>query len=299
VRATLTAGYQAAPRTWLPWCRRTTLPDFRVMNRVSIGAGPRFLAVPEHAEYKRGGFDSHVEQLQLGTWGRILAVTRQAIVDDSLGIFGRLPQQFGYAAASVESDMVYSILTGNPPMSDGNALFSAAHKNLAPAGGIDLTTMTTARTLMRGQTSTEGTPLGIEPRFLIVGPALETQALQFTNASIVPTAPTGVIPQYFQSLTVIVDPRIADASWYLAASPDQVDTVEVARLVGTPEEPEVLGQVAWDIDGVEYKGRIDRAVGAVDWRGLVKTPSASTFEASAEPAPEGAPRKGTRAATVG
>jgi hypothetical protein len=38
----------------------------------------------------------------------------------------------------------------------------------------------------------------------------------------------------------------------------------------------VIGQPAWDIDAHEFKGRIDRAVGAIDWRGLVKTPSAST-----------------------
>jgi phage major head subunit gpT-like protein len=204
----------------------------------------------------------------------VFAVTRQAITNDDHGAFARLPQLFGYAAAALESDLVYGVLTGNPLMADGFALFSAQHKNLASAATIDVAGMTAARTLMRTQTSTDGTPLAIEPRFLIVGPALETAALQFTNTSIVPTQPSGVIPQYFQSLTVIVDPRITDASWYLAASPDQIDTVEVARLHGSDEAPEVLAQVAWDIDAHEFKGRIDRAVGAIDWRGLVKTPSA-------------------------
>jgi hypothetical protein len=70
---------------------------------------------------------------------------------------------------------------------------------------------------MRGQTSTDGTPVAIEPRFLIVGPLLETAALQFTHASIVPTQPTGVIPPYFTSLQVICGPRITDTSRYLAA----------------------------------------------------------------------------------
>jgi hypothetical protein len=51
--------------------------------------------------------------------------------------------------------------------------------------------------------------------------------------------------------------------------------VEVARLQGTDETPEVVGRGSWDIDAHEFKGRIDRAVGAIDWRGLVKTPSAS------------------------
>jgi len=272
VRATLTAGYQGAPRTFLGWVARTTVPDFRVMNRVSLGTAPKLLAVPEHAEYQRGKIDGHVETLQLGTWGRVLAVTRQAIVNDDLSAFARLPQQFGYAAAQLEGDLIYSILTSNPAMSDGNALFSAAHKNLASPAGIDLNSMGAARQLMRTQTSTDGQLLNIEPRYLIVGPFLETVALQFTSSTVVPTAPTGVIPQYFKSLEVVCDPRITDTSWYLAASPLQIDTVELARLAGTPEEPEVLGQPAWNIDGFEFKGRIDRAAAAVDWKGLVKTP---------------------------
>jgi phage major head subunit gpT-like protein len=274
VRATLTAGYQAAPRTWVDWCQRTTLPDFRVMNRVSLGLGPAFVKVPEHGEYQRGGLDAHVESLQLGTWGRVVAVTRQAIVNDDLGVFSRLPTQFGFASAALESDLVYGILTSNPTMSDGNALFSTAHKNLAAPAGIDLNAMTAARQLMAGQTSTDGTFLRLQPMFLICGPSMETQALQFTSASVVPTQPSAVIPQYFKALQVVVDPRITDNSWYLSASPNQIGTIEVARLAGTPEEPEVLAQVAWEIDAHEFKGRIDRAVGAIDWRGLVKTPSA-------------------------
>ena len=272
VRATLAQGYQAAPRTFVSWASRTTVPDFRVMNRVALGSGPKLLPVPEHAEYQRGKYDVHVEPIQLGTWGRIVAVTRQAIVNDDLGAFARLPQQFGYAAAQLEGDLVYGILTGNPPMSDGNALFSTAHKNLASAATIDLAAMTAARTLMRTQTSTDGQLLNIEPKYLIVGPLLETLALQFTNTTIVPTQPSGVIPQMFRALEVVVDPRITNTDWYLAASPLQIDTIELARLAGSPEEPEVLGQVAWNIDGHEFKGRLDRAAAAIDWKGLVKTP---------------------------
>jgi hypothetical protein len=268
VRATLAAGYQAAPRTFLPWTRQTTLPDFRPMNRVSVGLGPAFLQVPEHGEFKRGGLDAHVETLQLGTWGRIVAITRQAITNDELGVFSRLPVQFGYAAASLESDLVYNVLTGNPTMRDGNALFSTAHRNLASPAGIDLASMTAARQLMAAQTSSDGTPLRLQPQFLICGPLMETAALQFTSGAVVPTAPTAVIPQYFKALQVVVDPRITDTSWYLSASPSQIDTIEVARLVGSPEEPDVLAQVAWDIDAHEFKGRIDRAVGAIEWRGL-------------------------------
>jgi hypothetical protein len=276
-RATLTDGYLGAPRTFPPWTRRATLPDFRPMYRVALGAAPKLLPVPQHAEYPRGTFqDVHAEQNQLQTWGRILALTRQALVNDDLGAFTRLAGQFGYAAAAMEGDVVYGVLTGNPVMGDGNALFSAAHKNLASAAGIDLASMTAARQLMAAQKSSDGQPLGLTPMFLVCGPLLETTALQFTSSTIVPTAPGGVVPPYFKTLTVVVDPRITDASWYLAASPDQVDTIEYAYLEGAPEGgPTLDSRVSWDIDGIEYRAREDFGAAAIEWRGLVKTPSAS------------------------
>jgi hypothetical protein len=273
-RATLTDGYLGAPRTFPPWTRRTTLPDFRPMFRVALGMTPKFLLVPEHAEYQRGRWqDVHAEPNQLQTWGRIIALTRQALVNDDLGAFTRLATHYGYAAAQMEGDAVYGILTANPPMSDGNALFSTAHKNLAPAAGIDLASMTAARQLMTNQTASDGTFLGLTPMFLLCGPLLETTALQFTSSLIVPTTPGGVVPPYFKTLNVIVDPRITDTSWYLAASPLQIDTIEYAYLDGAPDGgPTLDSQVNWDIDGIEYKAREDFGAAAIEWRGLVKTP---------------------------
>jgi hypothetical protein len=53
-RTQLRAAYAVAPRTFVPWCRQGTLPDFRITNKVSVGMGPRLLKVPEHSEYPRG-----------------------------------------------------------------------------------------------------------------------------------------------------------------------------------------------------------------------------------------------------
>ena len=112
--------------------------------------------------------------------------------------------------------------------------------------------------------------------FLVCGPLLETAALQFTNTTMVPTTPGAVIPPYFKTLTVVVDPRITDASWYLAASPAQIDTIEYAYLDGAPDGgPTVDSRTSWEVDGLEFKAREDFGAAAIEWRGLVKTPSAS------------------------
>jgi hypothetical protein len=62
-------------------------------------------------------------------------------------------------------------------MSDGNALFSAAHGNLAAAGGaIADTTLTAARLALRMMTNQNGQPISVEPKFLLSSATQETTA---------------------------------------------------------------------------------------------------------------------------
>src|SRR5262245_12929894 len=73
---------------------------------------------------------------------------------------------------------------------------------------------------------------------------------------------------------LVVDARITDLSWYLAASPAAVDTIEYARLEGQPEGPQLEARDGWDVDGVEFKAREDFGACVVDWRGLTRNPGA-------------------------
>jgi hypothetical protein len=272
-RTQLLAGYQVAPRTFQPWTRQGTLPDFRVTNRVSLGLGPRLLKIPEHSEYKRGTLMAALAQAQLEKYGRILAFTREALINDDFDMFQRIPSMFGNAAAALESDIIYGILMGNPTMGDGNALFSAAHGNLMTAATINIQSMAAARIAMMNQTSMDGHFLALQPSFLIVGPSQEMSALQFLAPISIVGSRTDIVPVAYKSLQLIVEPRITDASWYLAANPAQFDTIEYDYLAGAGGGgPTIETREGWDIDGTEYKARMEFAASAVDYRGLVKNP---------------------------
>jgi hypothetical protein len=78
-----------------------------------------------------------------------------------------------------------------------------------------------------------------------------------------------------RSLEVVVEPRITDDRWYLAANPAFADGIEVATLAGAPAGgPTIETRVGFDIDGTELKAREDFTAAAVGWQGLVLTPSA-------------------------
>ncbi|MCX7298966.1 MAG: Mu-like prophage major head subunit gpT family protein [Rhodobacterales bacterium] len=93
-----------------------------------------------------------------------------------------------------------------------------------------------ARAAMALQTGFDKkTVLNIRPAFLIVPAALELKAEQLVAQNLVPADSTKVVPQSIRTLSPISEPRLDAASptaWYLAASPNQIDTIEYAYLEG-------------------------------------------------------------------
>lgn len=272
---TLRAGYNAAPRTFLPFCRRTSLPDFKTVSRVQMGSAPQLKEVNEHREFTYGTIGEGREQYALATYGRIVAVTRQVLVNDDLDAFTRVPAMMGNAAANLESDTVYGILNNNGNLADGYALFSTEHANFTGTGSApDVTTIGAGVAMIGKQTgldSDDTTYLNLQPRYLVGGWDTHLLRMQYTSASFVPTAQTGVNP--FTNLVPITEARITSTAWYLMASPDQVDTIEYAYLDGQ-DGVYTETRVGFEVDGVEIKARHDFAAKAIDYRGMYRNDGA-------------------------
>lgn len=269
----LRAAYDEQPQTFRPIVRIAFLPDFKAVNRVQLGDAPGFLEVGENGEYTTGTISDGKETYQLATYGRKFAITRKALINDDTDAFSRVPSMFGRKARILESNLVWAQITGNPTMGDGQQLFSAAHGNLQTDGDvISITSLGRARATMGVQTSLDGDFLNLAPVWLIVPVALQTLAEQFV-AVVTPQAAGNVNP--FQNrLQVIAEPRLdanSTQAWYLAASAQQIDIVELAYLDGM-EGPAVESRVGFDVDGLEVKARLDVAAKAIDWRGLHKDP---------------------------
>lgn len=278
----LRAAYEAVPQTFQPITRQSTLTDFKAANRVLIGDAPALLKVNESGEFTRGTIAESREQIQLASYGRVFSLTRQALVNDDLSAFSRVPGQFGRAARNLESDLVWYQILKNANMGDGAALFVAAHGNLSGAGLISIANIGAAEKAMLLQTGLDGaTPIMATPRYLIVPPSLKTKAMQFVSVNMTAAQASNVNP-YAGTLTVIAEPRLelgvtigsasatgSATAWYLAASPDQVDIVEMAMLEGQ-SGPVVESRIGFDVDGLEIKCRHDVGAKVLDWRGLYK-----------------------------
>jgi hypothetical protein len=275
---TLRQAYDVYPRTFVPLCRQVLATDFKAMNRVQIGEAPQLLKVNESGEFKRGSIAESKESYRLETYGRVVGITRQVLINDDLDAFTRIPAMYGTAIATLESDVVWAVITANAVMADGVALFHASHKNLAPTGSaLSVGAIAEGRTAMAKQTGLDKkTVLNIRPSYLVVPAALELTAEQLIAQNLVPARTGDVVPQSIRTIIPISEPRldtISATSWYLAANPAQIDTIEYAYLEGQ-QGAYIETRNGFDVDGVEIKCRLDFGAKAIDWRGLYKNAGA-------------------------
>lgn len=247
-------------------------------NRVGMGVFETLDKIPEGGEYKHGTIGERGETIQLATYGKLFAITRQAIINDDLTAFTDIPRKMGRAASRTVGDIVWRVLTSNPTMSDGVTLFHAAtHKNLAAAGAaITAISVGAGRTAVRKQKDGSAT-LNIRTNYLLVPAALEDTARVLMASETDPASTNSRVPNPVRdSHEIIVDARLDEVSttaWYLAADPNVYDTIEVGYLDGVAA-PFLDQQDGWTVDGVEYKVRIDAAAAALDFRTLYKNPGA-------------------------
>lgn len=266
-------GYDETEETFEQFTSIGSLPDFKQATRVDLNEAPSLRQVREGAEYKSITMGDRGETVQLATYGELFAITRQAIINDDLSAFTRIPQKMGRAARRTVGDLVWAIITGNPNMSDGTALFHAGHSNVATSAALSAANLDALRVLMATQKGAGGTAnLNISPSYLLVPNALKSTALQLMASETDPSKNNSKLPNIVNGLaTVIADSRLDTASattYYLAAS-QAFDTIEVQYLDGN-SSPFLEQQNGWNVDGVEFKVRIDAGAKALDHRTMAR-----------------------------
>lgn len=268
---TLRAGYEMVPSQWRQIADRRSAADFKTQKELTLDSNARLELVPESGEFKHGKLVEGKESWSLSTYGKIIAITRQAIINDDLGAFTRTPQLLGQEVAMLEADTVFGIVTANGHLRDGEDLFSAAHANHQDSGAtISATEIQNVSMLMMVQTSPGGKALGIVPRYLVAPVALSYLAGQYTSTGYVPAEPSKINP-FAGRLTPIIDQRLDAADpkkWYLFADPAAPNsTVLIYAYLQGQEGPYTETRNGFDVDGVEIKIRHDFGAAAVDYRG--------------------------------
>jgi hypothetical protein len=273
----LLAAFRIAPSGIKLLARRATINDFRaryVYRDSPIGGLQK---VNEASEFKRvTKSDVKPESYQLTSYAGVFGITRQSLVNDDMGVFGDIAAQLAIQSAEFENAQLAALLISNPVLSDGKALFSTAHGNLAgtPAA-IDTQPLSDARLALRLTKNQNGQPIEVKPAYLLA-PATQETVGQKALAGVYPPQIADVNP-FDGYLQLVIDPRLDNAgqtkSWYVFGDPVLVPVLEYAYLSGA-EGPQVdtrsqFNQGA-DFDGTEVLCKLDFGCGTISSVGAYK-----------------------------
>ena len=283
-RRTLITAYNEREESFEQFTSTGTLTDFRTSERVGMNEFGKLDRRPEGSEYKHKTLSDYKEVISLDTYGNKFGITREAIINDDLGAFTDIPQRMGRMARRTVAAKVFDVFSDNPTMADGVALFHASHSNLAATGAalstasVDAALSAMALNKGRDADNPDRQPLNIVPDILLVPMALRSKAITVMEAEFKVHAgatDTNRDPNIVRNaMRVIADPRldgISTTAWYLIAS--DMAPIERAYLDGE-QEPYLESTQGWDIDGTEFKIRLDLGVAAMEFASIYKQPGA-------------------------
>lgn len=275
----LLRGYSEAPETWREFCSTGSVNDFKTNSRPNMSMFPDLETVAENGEFPIKEVTDWAESITATTKGALFSITRQALINDDLSSFTKVPMLMGRAAARAIGDDVYNILLLIQTMGeDTNPLFDAInHNNVEAAGAPAVDTVDAIRQSMGLQTDPSGAVLNLRPAKLVCGLNYEGLAKTLRRAEFDPDTAeasgntSGNRPNWVAgTFDVVADARIdggpiAATNWFMLADPAMFDGIEVAFLNGV-EAPYLEQRQGFSIDGTEYKVRLDYGVAALDWR---------------------------------
>jgi hypothetical protein len=236
-------AYEASVPTWMNYARAATVNDFREVKRFATSGVRGLLSkVGELAEHERRGQEETEYTYSVSKYEAGFALSWEAMINDDLNAFMRLPQDLADSARDSEEEFVTRLFCGaNGPLTGvytGGNLLTAA---------LDRDALQSAITALMKRTDENGNPIVVKAVELVVGPGLALQAQEIIDTTEYRTVDASGNVRIISGNGVAANLRIsvnywipsvatssnADTSWWVFANPNGPrPAMEFGRLRG-------------------------------------------------------------------
>lgn len=152
VHMMMVQGFTETPATYQEFCRIKDVADFRPNKEGMVNGVGRL-----KKQGMNGGQahllnieDPTISQVAAERYAGVLKVSDQVIINDSFDVVDVLPREVGISARQIPGDLAFSVLLGNPLLSDGAAFFVNGTNRIA-AGALTEDGLNAASTLLKNQ----------------------------------------------------------------------------------------------------------------------------------------------------
>jgi len=271
-------SFTSVEQVWRLVAKRSSVSNFKSSPRYRLTADLTYVKVGPGGELKHGTLGEQTWSMKADTFGRMISIPRQTIIDDDMGAFAELPMALGRGAGLALNVLFWTIFL------DNSTFFTAARGNYAEGAGtvLSIDGLTAAEILFLDQTDGDGNPLGIIPKLLLVPTDLGALATQLVRSlEIRDPSASGNVPivnPHAEKFTAAASTYLKNANytgasskaWYLLADPNVLPVIEVAFLDGKESPTVETAQADFNTLGIQMRGYHDFGVSLADHRGGVK-----------------------------
>ncbi len=216
--------YMDSPATWRSFCSVRSANDFKDHTSIRPSFTHPLEEVGADGELKHGGLKEATFPWSISTFGRMLTIPRQDIINDDLGFLDEVSPMMAKASLRKLADLVFSTLLAAP-----SSYFDASLGNLG-TDAMGVPGLGAAIAAVRNQKDAESNNLDITPATLLVSPDKESDAKialdsEFTERVAENTAGAvdevrGTGNPQRQAVKLEVEPRLSNTTKFPTADSD-------------------------------------------------------------------------------
>lgn len=278
---TMLAAYTAVESVIANFSAETDVNDFKEVTRYRLTGNGVFEKVGPDGELKHAGLSEQPYTNKVETYGRMIALTRQMMINDDLGAFLQIPRIIGRMSALKREEAVFELLLANP-----GSFFSTGNKNFISGAdtALSIDSLTKAEQQFLDQTDSDGKPILLTPAVLLVPSSLKVTAqVLMTETRVNETTDTNkpkpAVNPHTGKWRPVASPYLnaqgltggSAKAWYLFANPADVAAIEIAYLRGKRIPTIESGETDFNTLGMQWRGYFDFGVALQDPRGSVKS----------------------------
>lgn len=280
-------GWDAVDMTPMRLASVRNVRNFQQITTVSLTGALDFEKLGAAGEIKHGTLGEVVYNNKADTYAKMLAITRQDIINDDLGALTAVPRKLGRGAGLKLNDLFWTAFL----YGETSGFFSATHTTVGNTGNSNLNSgaadMTVAglaatEAMFLNQVGPDGKPLGVMPAIVLVPTALKAAAMTLMTSERLITGATSVTQGdaniWRGRFRVESSPYMSNsaytgydaAKWYMLADPAELPTIEIVALNGRVEPVVETADADFNVLGIQMRGYSDVGVALQEFRACVK-----------------------------
>ena len=278
----LLQGFTFADQSWRQIAAIGSVSDFKQINSYRLNMLGGFEEVGAGGELKHAQLSDESYSNQAKTYGKMLGLTRQDIINDDLGALADVPFRFGRACANSFNRVFWGVFLNN------STFFASGNGNIqTSATALSVAGLEQAEQGFYAIKAADGEITGIKPAILLVPTAIGTTARQLYNDSVLgisglaATNAKSVSPisnPFAGQFKPVVCPYLSDATltgysatdYYLLADPMDCAVIQAVFLNGRQAPIVESSPTEFSTLGIQYRAYLDWGVALQDPKGGFK-----------------------------